>query len=33
VARVEALELIVIGAAQTGALPARAAALEQHSGL
>jgi len=34
VARVEALELIVIGAAQTGgALPARAAALEQYSGL
>jgi hypothetical protein len=33
VARVEALELIVIGAAQTGGLPARAAALEQYSGL
>ena len=34
VARVEALELIVIGAAQTGgALPARTAALEQYSGL
>jgi hypothetical protein len=34
VARVEALELIVIGEAQTGgALPARAAALEQYSGL
>jgi hypothetical protein len=34
VARVEALELIVIGVAQAGgALPARAAALEQHSGL